>query len=461
MSVKRQNPEWDSKISKQGEALEDVEGANEPHMVPANVESLAETEHMMEEILEPENLSKALHRVLKNKGAPGVDGMKIDELEAFLAEAGNTVKQLLLESRYQPKPVRRVEIEKPGGGIRQLGIPCVVDRFIQQAVLQVLQKRWDSTFSNSSFGFRPNRSQHQAVEQAQKYVSSGLSIVVDIDLEKFFDRVNHDILMSKIAKRIRDKRVLKLIRSYLNAGMMEDGVKVSQDDGVPQGGPLSPLLSNLMLDELDKELERRKLSFVRYADDCNIYVRSQRAGERVLSSISNFLAKKLRLKVNEAKSAVGKPSQRKFLGFSFTRGPKIRRRIAPQSIQKFKLRIQELTCRKRGGTLPQIIKELSKYMKGWLNYFGYCETPSVLDKLQQWVRRKLRCIIWKRWRRSSTRFERLRAMGLSILHAREGAGNGSRGPSWRMSLSPPMAAAFPIAYFRSLGLPDLVCHSSA
>ena len=458
MSRKRQKST--SKDSKQGETLDETRRENEPLVVLRNVESLAETEHMMEEILDQRNLNIALQRVMTNKGAPGIDGMKVDDLPAFLVEAEATVKQLLLEGRYQPKPVRRVEIAKAGGGMRQLGIPCVLDRYIQQAILQILQKQWDSTFSDSSYGFRPNRSQHQAIERAQKYVSSGLKIVVDMDLEKFFDRVNHDILMSKIAKRIQDKRVLKLIRAYLNAGVMENGVKISQDDGVPQGGPLSPILSNLMLDELDKELERRNLNFVRYADDCNIYVSSQRAGERVLKSISQFLAKKLRLKVNEAKSAVGKPSRRKFLGFSLTNQRSPRRRIAPQAIHKFKERVRELTCRKRGNSLPQIITELAKYMRGWLNYFGYCETPSVLKELQQWVRRKLRCIIWKRWKRSSTRFARLRAMGLSILHAKEGAGNGSRGP-WRMSASPPMQSAFSNAYFRSLGLPDLICSNAA
>lgn len=458
MDRKRQN--MNSAGSKQGETLDEPKGGTELPVVPHNVESLAGTEHMMEEILDQKNLERALQRVLQNQGAPGIDGMKVDDLPAYLAEAGGTVKQLLREGRYQPKPVRRVEIAKSNGGMRQLGIPCVIDRFIQQAVLQILQKHWDSTFSDSSFGFRPNRSQHQAIEQAQKYVSSGLKIVVDMDLEKFFDLVNHDILMSKVAKRILDKKVLKLIRAYLNAGIMENGIETSQQDGVPQGGPLSPILSNLMLDELDKELEKRKLKFVRYADDCNIYVKTQRAGERVLKSITAFLGKKLRLKVNEAKSAVGKPSHRKFLGFSLTSERIPRRRIAPQAIRKFKERIKELTCRKRGNSLQHVVEELAKYMRGWLNYFGHCETPSVLKTLQQWVRRKLRCLIWKRWKRSSTRFERLRAMGLSVLHAKEGAGNGSRGP-WRMSASPPMQSAFSNAYFRSLGLPDLVCLHTA
>lgn len=274
----------------------------------------------MEQVLDKENLKHALQRVLKNKGAPGIDNMIVESLPAYLTSNWPKIREQLRNGSYEPKAVKRVEIPKPGGGVRQLGIPCVLDRFIQQALQQVLQREWDPTFSPQSYGFRPGKSQHQAVEQAQKYVSSGLNIVVDIDLEKFFDRVNHDVLMSRIAKRVNDKRILKLIRAYLNAGIMENGLISPSTEGVPQGGPLSPLLSNLMLDELDKELETRNLAFVRYADDCNIYVSSPRAGERVMQGITKFLAKKLRLKVNEAKSAVGKPQARKFLGFSFTRG---------------------------------------------------------------------------------------------------------------------------------------------
>ncbi|MBX3073860.1 group II intron reverse transcriptase/maturase [Candidatus Obscuribacterales bacterium] len=407
-------------------------------------------------MLEKENLKQALQRVQKNKGAPGIDKMTVESLPAYLAANWTKIREQLKNGKYEPSAVRRVEIPKPGGGVRQLGIPCVLDRFIQQALQQVLQREWDPTFSPQSYGFRPGKSQHQAVKQAQKYVSSGLSIVVDIDLEKFFDRVNHDVLMSRIAKRVEDKRVLKLIRAYLNAGIMENGLISPSSEGVPQGGPLSPLLSNLMLDELDKELEARNLAFVRYADDCNIYVSSVRAGERVMQGITKFLAKKLRLKVNEAKSAVGKPQARKFLGFSFTGGRAPKLKIAPASIKAFRARIRQLTRRNRGKSIEDVVKELNIYMKGWINYFGICQTPSVLEKLQGWIRRKLRCIIWKRWRVSSTRFVRLRALGLSTLNATEGAGNGAKGP-WRMSKTPPLSMALSNQYFRSLGLPDLKC----
>jgi RNA-directed DNA polymerase len=344
--------------------------------------------------------------------------------------------------------------------MRQLGIPCAIDRFIQTAMQQVFQKHWDGTFTQYSYGSRPGKSQHQAIKQAQEYVSSGLRYVVDIDLEKFFDRVNHDVLMSRIAKRVKDKRVLKLIRAYLNAGMMEEGLVKPTEEGVPQGGPLSPILSNLLLDDLDKELEKRGLRFVRFADDCNTYVGSQRAGERVMESITKFLSKQLRLKVNEAKSAVGRPWQRKFLGFSFTNQKQPRRRIAPEALKRAKERIKKLTCRKRGNTLNQIIEELTSYLRGWIGYFGYCETPKVLQDLEKWLRRKLRCLIWKRWKRSTTRFKRLRAMGLTITQAREGAGSGVHGP-WRMSQTPPINSALSIKYFQSLGLPALKCSNTA
>lgn len=461
MTEKRQkNHNVDSQTSARGEASCSEERVSKQPMAVRNDESLAATEQIMEEVLDKENLKQALQRVMKNKGAPGIDNMTVENLPTYLAANWQSIRKSLEDGTYKPKAVKRVEIPKPSGGKRQLGIPSVVDRFIQQALQQVLQRHWDETFSEFSYGFRPGKSQHQAIKQAQEYVSSGLNIVVDIDLEKFFDRVNHDVLMGRIAKRTEDKRILKLIRAYLNAGIMENGLVVPSQEGVPQGGPLSPLLSNLMLDELDKELEARKLNFVRYADDCNIYVASQRAGERVMQSITKFLAKKLRLKVNEEKSAVGKPQERKFLGFTLTHGEKLRRTIAPTAIKMFKDKVKAITRRKRGDTLKQIIGELSNYLRGWLNYFGYCQTPSILQTLNKWVRRKLRCIIWKRWKRSSTRFERLRALGLSVSDARQGAGNGSRGP-WRMSASPPIHAALSIAYFRSLGLPDLVCIKTA
>ncbi len=414
----------------------------------------------MEEVLDAENLKEALKRVMQNKGAAGVDGVTVERLPSYLAANWIAVRKQLLQGTYAPQAVRRVEIPKVTGGMRQLGIPSVIDRFIQQALQQVLQRYWDGQFSQYSFGFRPGKSQHQAIEQAQKYVCSGLRYVVDIDLEKFFDKVNHDVLMSRVAKRVSDKRVLKLTRAFLNSGMMEDGLVKPTDEGVPQGGPLSPLLSNLLLDDLDQELEKRNLHFVRYADDCNIYVASQRAGERVLQGITDFLSKRLRLKVNEAKSAVGRPWQRKFLGFTFTSQKQCRRRIAPAALKRLKDKIRVMTCRKRGSRLEQIVEELRIYLRGWLNYFGFCETPSVLRDLESWVRRKLRCLIWKRWKGSSTRFARLRELGLSVLHAQEGAGNGAKGP-WRMSKTPPLNKALSNSYFRSLGLPELKCKVTA
>jgi len=423
-------------------------------------ENLAETEHMMEEVLNEENLEEALSKVQENKGAAGVDGMTVNRLPAYLKENWKRIHQEMMEGRYAPREVRRVEIEKATGGVRQLGIPCAIDRLIQTALQQVFQRYWDGTFSEYSYGFRPGKSQHQAIRQAQKYVSSGLRWVVDIDLEKFFDRVNHDVLMGRIAKRVKDKRVLKLVRAYLNAGMMEDGLVNPTEEGVPQGGPLSPILSNLLLDDLDKELEKRKLRFVRFADDCNIYVASPRAGVRVMESITKFLSKRLRLKVNEAKSAVGRPWERKFLGFTFTNQQQPRRRIAPAALKRMKDKIKRITSRKRGKSLRQIVEELTRYLRGWIGYFGHCQTPTVLEKLEKWIRRKLRCLVWKRWKRSSTRFKRLRAMGMTITQAREGAGNGSRGP-WRMSKTPPLNSALSIAYFKSLGLPTLKCATTA
>jgi RNA-directed DNA polymerase len=407
----------------------------------------------MEAIVERENLKKALAQVKRNKGAPGIDGMSVDALASYLKEHWLTIRVQLLDGTYKPRPVRRVEIPKASSGTRPLGIPTVLDRFIQQAVMQVLQADWDRTFSEASFGFRPKRSAHQAVERAQEYIASGYGIVVDIDLEKFFDRVNHDILMGLVAKRVTDKRILKLIRGYLTAGVLAEGLVSPTEEGTPQGGPLSPLLSNLMLDVLDKELEKRGHRFVRYADDCNIYVRSQRAGERVMASIEKFLAKRLKLKVNKAKSAVAKPGVRKFLGFSFTSEEQPRRRIAPQAIARFKSRVQELTRRTRGASLGQIVKELSVYLVGWRGYFGFCQTPSVLRTLDEWTRRRLRAIAWKQWRRGPTRFAELRRRGVGRDLAAQSAGS-PHGP-WRLSNSPALTIALPNAFLGSLGLSSL------
>lgn len=413
----------------------------------------------MEGIVERENLKTALARVKRNKGAAGVDGMTVDELPAYLKEHWLTIRAQLLDGTYKPRPVRRVEIPKASGGLRPLGIPTVLDRFIQQAVLQGLQADWDRTFSETSFGFRPGRSAHQAVAQAQSYIASGHAVVVDIDLEKFFERVNHDILMGLVAKRVTDKRLLKLIRGFLTAGVLDGGLVGPTEEGTPQGGPLSPLLSNLMLDVLDKELEKRGHRFVRYADDCNIYVRSQKAGERVLAGIEKFLEKRLRLKVNKAKSAVAKPSVRKFLGFSFTNEPSPRRRIAPQAIARFKAKVRELTRRTGGRSLAQVAKELSTYLIGWRGYFGFCQTPSVLRALDEWTRRRLRAIAWKQWKRGPVRFAELRRRGVGRVLAAKTASS-PRGP-WRLSNSPALAMALPIAFFSSLGLASVAARRPA
>ena len=337
-------------------------------------------------------------------------------------------------------------------------VPTALDRFIQQAVLQVLQRRWDRTFSEHSYGFRPGRSAHQAIAQAQMYIAEGCRYTVDIDLEKFFDRVNHDMLMARVAKRVGDKRLLRIIRAFLNAGVMEDGLVGATEEGTPQGGPLSPLLSNLMLDDLDRELERRGLRFVRYADDCNIYVRSERAGHRVMTSTTRFITTKLKLKVNESKSEVGRPWNRKFLGFSFTSGKQPKRRVAPKSVARFKKRVRELTKRNRGVSLDRMVEQLSRYLTGWRGYFGFCETPSVFATLDSWIRRRLRCFIWKQWKRGKTRFAELRKRGVGKDLAAQTAG--SRKGLWHVSRSPALSIALPGAYFESLGLTRLAASTN-
>jgi RNA-directed DNA polymerase len=418
-----------------------------------DAESPTQTASLMEEVCERGNLWKALKRVQANKGAPGVDGMTVRQLPKYLKRHWPKIREQLLTGIYRPQPVKRVEIPKPDGGVRKLGIPTVLDRFIQQAVLQILQERWDRTFSEQSYGFRPRRSAHQAVAQAQAYIAEGYGYTVDIDLEKFFDRVNHDMLMGRIAKRVEDKCLLKLIRAFLDAGIMENGLVSLSEEGTPQGGPLSPLLSNLMLDDLDKELERRGLRFVRYADDCNIYVRSRRAGERVMQGITRFITDKLKLKVNESKSAVARPAERKFLGFSFTSGKQPKRRIAPKSLLRFKKRIRELTKRNRGVSLDQMVADLRRYLTGWRGYFGFCQTPSVFPVLDSWIRRRLRCFQWKQWKSGRTRFAKLRQRGVGKDLAAQTAGS-SRG-LWHVSRSPALSFALPGAYFDSLGLPRL------
>src|SRR5271154_5920668 len=417
-------------------------------------ESPARTDRMMEEIVERESLKEALRRVKANKGAPGVDGMTVDQLGDHLKQQWPAIREQLLSGTYRPQPVKRVEIPKPDGGVRKLGVPTVLDRFIQQAVMQVLQRRWDPEFSDHSYGFRPGRSAHHAVAQAQRHIAAGYSWVVDLDLEKFFDRVNHDRLMAQIAKRVDDKRLLKLIRAFLNAGVMENGLLGPSVEGTPQGGPLSPLLSNVVLDELDRELERRRHRHVRYADDCNIYVGSERAGKRVMQSVTGFLRRRLKLKVNEAKSAVARPQERKFLGFSFTGGREPKRRIAPKALLPCKQRVRELTRRTRGISLEQMTKQLASYLRGWKSYFGFSQTPSVLRRLEEWMRRRLRSGIWKQWKRSRVRFVKLRQRNIRPARAAQTAGS-AHGP-WRLANSPALQSAFPIAYFDALGLPRLL-----
>jgi RNA-directed DNA polymerase len=408
---------------------------------------------MMEEIVERENLKVALRRVRANKGAPGVDAMTVNQLGDYLKQHWPAIREQLLNGTYRPKPVKRVEILKPDGGVRKLGIPTVLDRFIQQAVMQVLQQRRDPEFSDHSYGFRPGRSAHQAIAQAQQYISAGYGWVVDLDLEKFFDRVNHDRLMAQIAKRVDDKRLLKLIRTFLNAGVMENGLLSPSVEGTPQGGPLSPLLSNIVLDELDRELEHRGHRYVRYADDCNIYVRSERAGHRVMKSITRFITQRLKLKVNETKSAVARPQERKFLGFSFTCDPEIRRVIAPKALTRFKDKIREITRQAKGISIETTVKRLATYMVGWRGYFGFCETPEVLIGLIRWVRLRLRCALWRQWKTPRRRRAALLQLGVRPRLASNTAGSG-RGP-WYLARSKALSVGASNAYFRSLGLPSL------
>jgi RNA-directed DNA polymerase len=437
-----------------GEAREAGREETESSGVTNGPESPANTNRMMELVCERENLKEALRQVKANKDSPGVDGMTIVGITDYLKQHWPTIREQLLNGTYEPKPVRRVEIPKPDGGVRKLGIPSVLDRFIQQAVMQVLQRRWDPTFSNHSYGFRPGRSAHQAVAQAQQYIAEGHGWCVDLDLEKFVDRVNHDKLMGQIAKRVEDKRLLKLIRAFLNAGVMENGLISRSVEGTPQGGPLSPLLSNLVLDELDRELDRRGHVFVRYADDCNIYVRSERAGQRVMESITHFITQKLKLKVNEAKSAVARPQERKFLGFSFTAGPEVKRIIAPKALDRFKLRIREITRRAKGVSIETTIEELARYMQRWRSYFGFCETPEVLVALTRWVRLRLRAAMWRQWKTPRRRRAALMELGVRERLASNTAGSGL-GP-WYLAKAKALSVGLSNAYFKSLGLPSLV-----
>jgi RNA-directed DNA polymerase len=437
-----------------GEAREAGREETESHSMVNDPESPARTNRLMEEVCERENLKEALRRVKANKGSAGVDGMTVGGITDYLKQHWPAIREQLLNGTYEPRPVRRVEIPKLDGGVRKLGIPTVLDRLIQQAVMQVLQRQWDPTFSESSYGFRPGRSAQQAVAQAQKHIAEGHCWCVDFDLEKFFDRVNHDKLMGQIAKRVEDKRLLKLIRAFLNAGVMENGLVSPSVEGTPQGGPLSPLLSNLVLDELDRELERRGHRFVRYADDCNVYVRSERAGQRVMESVTQLVTHKLKLKVNEAKSAVARPQERKFLGFSFGAGPEVKRVIAPTALDRFKRRVRDITRRAKGVSMKTTIEELAPYMRGWRGYFGFCETPEVLIGLTRWVRLRLRAAMWRQWKTPRRRREALIELGVRTRLASNTAGSGL-GP-WYLAKAKALSVGLSNAYFKSLGLPSLV-----
>jgi RNA-directed DNA polymerase len=448
----RQNPrqlafDW----GEAGEAQSVPSEGSPPPPAPDRAGTLAHG--LMEAVVDADNMRQALKRVRANKGSPGIDGMTVQQLPAFLKGEWPRLKQALLAGTYQPEPVRRVEIPKPDGGVRQLGIPTALDRLIQQAILQVLDPLYNPTFSRFSYGFRVGKSAHEALAQARRHVASGKGWMVDLDLEKFFDRVNHDLLMGRLAQRIGDKRLLRLIRRYLEAGVLLNGVVIEREEGTPQGGPLSPLLSNVLLDELDRELERRGHCFCRYADDCNIYVRSQRAGERVLVSITGFLETKLRLKVNREKSAVARPSQRKFLGYRVLGGAKARLSIAPQSLKRAKETIRRITKRNRGVSLARVLVELRTFTDGWVAYFWRARTPSVFRALDEWIRRRLRCYQWKLWKKPRRRARELRKAGVGPWLAYGVAFDGP-GP-WRVAGCPAMSRALTNAKLTQFGYHSL------
>jgi RNA-directed DNA polymerase len=414
----------------------------------------ADGEKLLEKALERGNLFKALGRVEGNRGAAGVDGMKVEELRAYLKAHWLELRERLLEGTYEPQPVRRVEIPKPDGGMRLLGIPTVLDRFIQQALQQALTPVFDPGFSASSYGFRPGRRAHDAVRVARSYIQAGNKWVVDLDLEKFFDRVNHDRLLARVARKVSDARVLGLIRKYLESGVMVNGVVAETTEGTPQGGPLSPLLSNVYLDDLDKELEKRGHKFVRYADDCNIYVGSRRAGERVMASVREFLTERLKLKVNEAKSALERPWKRKFLGFSYLAGKEVKIRLAPKSLERVKGKLREMTRRSRSQGMKARIEDINGYVGGWMGYFALAETPSVLAELESWLRHRLRACLWKQWKRVRTRYRELR--GLRLPERVVGFMANTRKGPWRIAASPPLQQGLNNAYWEAHGLVSLL-----
>jgi len=408
------------------------------------------TDRLLERILDADNLRLAFRRVKANKGSHGVDGMKVDELPLFLQQNVANLKSSILEGTYRPQPVRRVEIPKPDGGIRLLGIPTVIDRMIQQAIAQILSPIFEQTFSESSYGFRPKRDAKQAINKAKEYMEQGYKWVVDIDLAKYFDTVNHDKLMAIVAREIRDKRVLKLIRLFLQSGVMINGVYIDTEEGCPQGGPLSPLLSNIMLTEFDKELEQRGHKFCRYADDCNIFTKSKRAGERVMASATKFLEEKLKLKVNRDKSAVDRPWKRKFLGFTFYQlKGKIGVRVHPKSINKFKTKIREITSRSTGKSIDERLKKLKQCVVGWINYFGIADISGLTKELDQWTRRRVRMCLWKQWKKIKSKHDNLRRLGVSEYKAWEYAN--TRKGYWRISNSPILSTTLTNSYLETMG----------
>lgn len=416
----------------------------------ADGQTKAEGSRQMDAVVERNNLWRAYERVMQNKGAAGVDGLTVFEFKQWLQQHWPSVKAALLTGGYMPAAIRKVEIPKPQGGVRTLGIPTVLDRLIQQALLQVLQPEFEPAFSEHSYGFRPGRNAWQAVQRAQGYIREGRRWVVDLDLEKFFDRVNHDVLMSRIARKVKDERVLKLVRRYLEAGMMADGIVSARTEGTPQGGPLSPLLSNILLTDLDRELERRGHRFCRYADDCNIYVASEMAGQHAMASITDYLERTLRLRVNQEKSAVARPWARKFLGYSFTSHKQARLKIAESSIKRLKEKVRDIVVGNASRKLDVAIAELNPVLRGWTSYFRLTEVKGVLAYLDSWIRRKLRCLLWRQWKRPATRNKRLQARGLDGARAWKSASNG-RGPWWNAGASH-MNAAYPKRVFDQMGL---------